>query len=149
MLLYKTSAFQDSYFYRNALVAASEKIWRTSYLANCKLPCRFIKYFITRVRFKNINTDDSRIYGFTMRIDETVQFLELGGVWKYQRNYHLISYRLSFNVLHEIADAKNLHSHFLFFFFSFKNWNVVFNFSIRSCWKTFCRSMWSENGFVE
>ena len=52
-----------------------------------------------------------------MRIDETVRFLELGGVWKYQRNYHLISYRLSFNVLCEIADAKNLHSHFLFFFF--------------------------------
>ena len=87
--------------------------------------------------------------GCWMRINETVRFLELGGVWKYQRNYHLISYRLSFNVLREIADAKNLHSHFFFYFFSFKKTNVVFNFSIRSYWKTFCKSMWSEKGFVE
>ena len=50
-----------------------------------------------------------------MRIDETVRFLELGGVWKHQRNYHLISYRLSLNVLREIADAKNLHSYFRYF----------------------------------
>ena len=60
LLLYKISAFKDSYFYRNALVAASEKIWRTSYLTNYKLPCRFIKYFIPCVRFKNMNADDSR-----------------------------------------------------------------------------------------
>ena len=63
-----------------------------------------------------------------MRIDETVRFLELGGVWKYQRNYHLISYRLSFNVLREIADAKNLHSHFLFFFFFFQKVERGFQF---------------------
>ena len=43
-----------------------------------------------------------------MRIDETARFLELGGVWKYQRNFNLISY-LSFNVLPEIADTKGLN----------------------------------------
>ena len=66
-----------------------------------------------------------------MRIDETVRFLELGGVWKYQRNYHLISYRLSFNVLREIADAKNLHSHFFSFFFLSKSgmWFSIFQYA--------------------
>ena len=44
-----------------------------------------------------------------MTIGETARFLELGGVGKYQRNYHLISYHLSFNVLPEIADAKGLN----------------------------------------
>ena len=87
--------------------------------------------------------------GCWMRIDKTVRFLELGGVWKYQRNYHLISYRLSFNVLCEIADAKNLHSHFLFFLFLSKSGTWFFNFSICSYCKTFCKSMWSEKGFVE
>ena len=66
--------------------------------------------------------------GCWMRIDKTVRFLELGGVWKYQRNYHLISYRLSFNVLSEIADAKNLHSHFLFLFFFFQKVERGFQF---------------------
>ena len=51
-----------------------------------------------------------------MRIDETAQFLKLGGVWKYPRNYHLISYHLSFNALPEIADTKDLIVIFLFSF---------------------------------
>ena len=44
-----------------------------------------------------------------MRIDETARFLELGGVWKYQRNLNLTSYHVSFNVLPEIADTKDLN----------------------------------------
>ena len=36
------------------LVAASEKIWPTAYLAIFKLPCRFTKYFIIRVRSKEV-----------------------------------------------------------------------------------------------
>ena len=69
--------------------------------------------------------------GCWMRIDVTVRFLELRGVWKYQINYHLISYRLSFNVLSEIADAKNLHSHFLFLFFLSKSgtWFSIFQYA--------------------
>ena len=35
----KTFAFKDSFFYRNALVAASKKIGRTSYLAHYNFPC--------------------------------------------------------------------------------------------------------------
>ena len=31
--------------------------------------------------------------------------------------------------------------------FSFKKWNVIFNFSIRSHWKIFCKNMCSAKGF--
>ena len=31
--------------------------------------------------------------------------------------------------------------------FSFKKWNVVFNFSINSYWKTFCEKLCSAKGF--
>ena len=41
---------------------------------------------------------------------------------------------------------KVLISHFLFVF-SFKKWKVVFNFSICSHWKTFCKRMYSAKGF--
>ena len=49
------------------------------------------------------------------------------------------------NVLPEIADAKGL-DHWFSFLFSFKKWNVVFNFSICCRWQIFFKSMFSAKG---
>ena len=72
----------------------------------------------------------------------------LCGVWKYQTIiiWHHIIYHLT--CCPKLQTRKILTSHF-FSFFYFKKWNVVFNFSICSHWKTFCKIMCSEKGFVE
>ena len=54
----KTSASKDSFFYKTVLVAATQKIWRTPYSGNFKLPCKFTKNFIIHVHFKNMNINN-------------------------------------------------------------------------------------------